>query len=199
VDEEFSPRRSAILSLQMGIVDHFLAGGDLDKAQSELDNMSRVTRGAYGDLRQSLADLRTPVSTNGGVRRTLREYVERFSLQNGIPCQFEGHRGSAIVLPPAAEVQLLRIVQEAQTNVKKHAPDAEVWLSVEANGGQVRVTIRDNGPGFDPESVPKSGRFGLHTMKERVEETGGGLIIESSPGAGTRLEITVPMDGSNAT
>lgn len=184
------------LNVQMGIVDHLLASGDLQRAQSELETMVHVTREAYGDLRQAIVDLRTPPS--GGLRRTLREYLERFSLQTGIRCHFEGHRGSPAMLSPAAEVQLLRIVQEALTNIKKHAPGAEVWLSVETKDGLARVTVRDNGPGFSPEAVAGSGRFGLHTMKERAEEIGGRLSIESRPGAGARLEITVPAEGARA-
>ena len=184
------------LNVQMGIVDHLLAGGDLKRAQSELETMVQVTREAYGDLRQSIVDLRTPPS--GGLRRTLREYLERFSLQTGIRCHFEGHQGSAAMLSPSAEVQLIRIVQEALTNVKKHAPGAEVWLGVEANDRSVRVTVRDDGPGFSPEAVAGSGRFGLHTMKERAEGIGGQLRIDSRPGAGARLEVTVPVEGAKA-
>lgn len=186
------------LNVQMGIIDHLLASGELAKVQAELESMMRVTREAYQDLRQAIVDLRTPYSPSGGLRRTLREHLERFSLQTGIPCHFEGHRGSAALLSPSAEVQLVRIVQEALTNVKKHAPGAEVWLSVEADHRQVRVVIRDNGPGFDPASVNQSGRFGLQTMKERAESTGGHLVIESRPGAGTRLEVIVPVEGVKA-
>lgn len=186
------------LSVQMGIVDHFLANGESARAQAELDAMAKVTREAYEDLRQSIVDLRTPLSLSSGLRRTLREYLERFSVQTGIPCHFEGHRGSAAMLPPSAEVQLIRIVQEAVTNVKKHASEAQVWLSVEANDRWVRVVIRDDGPGFDPASVAQSGRFGLQTMKERAESAGGSFSIESRPGAGTRLEVTVPVEASKA-
>ncbi len=184
------------LNMQMGIIDHLLAGGEMSKAQAELEAMAQVTREAYHDLRQSIMDLRTPLS--GGFRRSLREYLERFSMQTGIPCHFEGHRGSAAALSPSVEVQLTRIVQEALTNVKKHAPGAQVWLSVEANSRQVTVVIRDDGPGFELARVPSSGRFGLQTMKERAEGAGGSLTIRSRPGAGTRLEVTVPQEGVKA-
>ena len=184
------------LNVQMGIVDHLLANSDLQRAQGELETMVRVTREAYGDLRQAIADLGTPPS--GGLRRTLREYLERFTLQSGIRCHFEGHRGSASMLSPSAEVQLVRIVQEALTNVKKHAPGAEVWLSVEARDKWVRVTIRDDGPGFLPAAVTDDGRFGLRTMKERAEGIGGQLKLDSSPGGGTCVEVTIPVGGAKA-
>jgi two-component system nitrate/nitrite sensor histidine kinase NarX len=186
------------LNVQMGIVDHLLASDDLAKAKAELETMTQVTREAYEGLRLAIMDLRTPLSPTGGLRRTLREYLQRFSLQTGIQCHFEGHRGSAATLSPSAEVQLTRIVQEALANVKKHAPAAEVWLSVEANERLVRVVIRDNGPGFDPASVPQSGRFGLQTMRERAEGIGGSVLIESRADAGTRLEVTIPVDEAKA-
>ncbi len=186
------------LNVQMGIVDHRLANEEWVKAQAELAAMSKVTREAYEDLRQSITDLRTPLSPGGSLRRTLREHLERHSAQTGIPCHFEGHKGIATILAPSSEVQLIRIVQESLTNVKKHAPGAQVWLTVKASDRSVSVTIRDDGPGFDPASVPGSGRFGLQTMKERAESTGGTLVIESRPGEGTRLEITVPVEASKA-
>jgi len=186
------------LNVQMGIVEHLLARGEVEKAQSELDTMAKVTREAYEDLRQSIADLRMPVAPAGSLRRTLREYVERFSLQTGIPCHFEGHRGSAASLPAVAEVQLIRIVQEALANVRKHAPNAEVWVAVTSNARAVSVEVRDSGPGFDPAAVPPGGRFGLKTMKERAESVGGKLTIDSRPGAGTRVHVVIPTEEARA-
>jgi len=182
------------LNVQMGIIDRLLAGGELDKVRAELEATTRVTRDTYDELRQSIVDLRAPLPLRGDFRRTLREYVDRFTLQTGVPCQFEGRRGSALALSPSVEVQLIRIVQEALTNVKKHAPGARAWLSLKANHNRVSVTIQDDGPGFDPAGVGDSGRFGLKTMKERAESAGGSLDIKSRPGGGTRLEVMIPVE-----
>jgi signal transduction histidine kinase len=183
------------LNVQMGIVDRLLATEEIARAQAEVDEMALVTREAYQDLRQAIVDLRTPFSSTGGLRRTLREYAERFSRQTGITCHFEGHRGPPAILSPTAEVQLIRIVQEALANVKKHAPGSEVWLSVEVRNREALVIIRDNGPGFDLESTMISGRqFGLQTMKERAESVGGTLRIDSRPDAGTTVEVVVPLE-----
>jgi len=187
------------LNVQLGIVDQLLAKGDLHSVRGELDTMSEVTRIAYEDLRQSITDLRTPLAISGGIRRTIREYLEKFSLQTGIPCHFEGHTGSAAVLPPESEVQLLRIVQEALNNVRKHAPDAEIWLRVEADSRRVKTVIRDNGPGFDPDGIGHEGRFGLQTMKERAEASGGALSITSRPGNGTTIEVVMPVEEARVT
>jgi signal transduction histidine kinase len=183
------------LNIQMGITDRLLADGEPEKAAAELAAMGRVTRDAYEDLRQSIVDLRVPVSLRGDLRRTLREYVERFTLQTGVPCHFESRRGSPVALSPSAEVQIIRIVQEALTNVKKHAPGAKVWLSLKTNHRQVHATIEDDGPGFDLASIGHNGRFGLRTMKERAESVGGTFAVDSRPGGGTRLQVSVPMEG----
>jgi signal transduction histidine kinase len=181
------------MNIQLGIVDQHLSGGHSEKAQAELDEMAQVTREAYQELRQAIADLRTPLSSTGGLRRSLRECAEKFTRQTAIACHFEGHRGLPAVISPTAEVQLVRIVQEALANVRKHAPGSEVWLNVEASEREARVAIRDNGPGFDVNSAASQGRqFGLVTMKERAEGIGGKLFINSRPGLGTTVEVIVP-------
>lgn len=185
------------LNVQMGIVDQFLARGDVESVRAELEPMARATQEAYEDLRHSIMDLRTPLAMSGGIRRTLREYLERFSLQTGIPCHFEGHTGSPAVLPLEAEVQLLRIVQEALNNVRKHACAAEVWLNVEADSRRIRTVIRDSGPGFDPDTIIGESRYGLRTMTERAEATGGTIAINSRPGSGTTIEVSIPVETAN--
>jgi two-component system nitrate/nitrite sensor histidine kinase NarX len=139
-----------------------------------------------------------PLSSTGGLRRSLREYAEKFSRQAGIPCHFEGYHGPPAVLSPHAEVQLIRIVQEALTNVKKHASGSQAWLSVDTTEREVRVAIRDDGPGFDLQSTVVRGRqFGLQTMKERAEDVGGIFRIDSRPGAGTTVEVVIPLAKGN--
>ncbi len=183
------------LNVQMGVVDHLLAAEEYTKVQAEMDEMARATREAYQDLRRALVDLRTAPSSTGGLRRTLREYTEKFSDQTGIPCHFEGHRGMPAILSANAEVQLIRIVQEALNNVKKHAPGSEVWLSVEVKNEEAWVSIRDNGPGFDLETtIMGDAQFGLRTMKERAECVRGRIQISSRPGAGTTVDVTVPLE-----
>ena len=183
------------LNVQVAIVDRLLTDDEPAKARAELDEMAQVTREAYQDLRQAITDLRTPLSTAHGLRRTLREYTEAFSRHTGIPCLFEGHRGPAAAVSPSVEVQLMRIVQEALTNVKKHAPESSVWMEVEIRDDNAVVTVSDNGPGFELQSaLAVSQQFGLRTMRERAESVGGGFHIESKPGAGTTVRVTVPVE-----
>lgn len=181
------------LNVQMGIVDHLLRRGDTPRALTEVEQMSAVTREAYGDLRQAIVDLRTSLPSTTGLRRALREYAEDFSRRTGIPCHFEGHKGVAAAVSPSVEVQVIRIVQEALTNVKKHAPGSNVWLAVEASPAEVQVCVRDNGPGFVLETAQADqSRFGLRSMAERASSVGGKVTIRSTPGIGTSVDIVMP-------
>ena len=83
-------------------------------------------------------------------------------------------------------------MQEALTNIAKHAGAAHVWISVVRHDGSVEVSIRDDGSGFDPESA--DGGFGLTGMSERVSLAGGELEIFSAPGSGTSVRAVLPVD-----
>ncbi len=92
--------------------------------------------------------------------------------------------------------QVLYIVQEALTNVRKHAEASKVLIQLTQEEEQMRVNIQDNGRGFDPEKARDSGQsYGLHIMRERAESVGGLLEIDTRLGGGTRIEIRVPSLG----
>jgi signal transduction histidine kinase len=92
------------------------------------------------------------------------------------------------------EIQLLRILQEALANVRKHAEATSVRITLRAEDQTIRATIADNGRGFDPETIGRSEfpRFGLATMRERAEAVGGALEIDAAPGQGTEVRVQVP-------
>lgn len=96
---------------------------------------------------------------------------------------------------PNVEAQLMRIVQEALTNVRKHARAQCVWITFEIGNGQAQVAIEDNGRGFDPALIsPVDERhFGLRIMRERAEEVGGSIQVRSKPDQGTRVAVKVPL------
>ncbi len=99
-------------------------------------------------------------------------------------------------LPLTAEIQLLRIVQEALANVRKHARASRATVHLSPADGMVELVIEDNGQGFDPARLAREGwpRFGLQTMRERAEAIGGVFTVESTPGAGTRVTVVIPQD-----
>jgi signal transduction histidine kinase len=103
---------------------------------------------------------------------------------------------ATIRLTPNAEVQLLRIIQEALTNVRKHAGATSAEVRLLVDNGWLEARITDNGAGFAPDSLaPRAApRFGLSTMHERAESIGGSLEIVANPGGGSQVVARVPLD-----
>ena len=104
---------------------------------------------------------------------------------------------SRLALPLETEVQLLRIVQEALTNVRKHAHATAAQVVVHNGGPTLEVTIRDNGVGFHPDHDGRGGgrpHFGLATMRERAEAIGAAFEIEACPGKGTCVAVRLQLD-----
>ena len=96
---------------------------------------------------------------------------------------------------PVAEIQLLRIIQEALTNIRKHSQASRAWVRFEADAEGAVITVEDDGRGFDPSRMGQDGQehFGLQTMRERAESVGGDLQISTQPGQGTRLTVQLPL------
>ena len=130
----------------------------------------------------------------------MRRAVAHFEEQTGQSVSLEipdGLEGACApeALPPAASVQLLRILQEALANVRKHAGSpSQVAVRLEAAGGELRMTVTDDGAGFDVALAgADSKHYGLRVMGQRAERIGGRLSVHSSPGQGTRVEVCVLM------
>jgi signal transduction histidine kinase len=171
-----------------------LAGGNIHAARVAFDHIERASSAAYADVREAIVGLRDAMDRD--FPTALRETAERFSDATAMVAEVSGDFDSAR-LTPTATLQLLRVVQESLTNVRKHADATRVSiaLSVGAEAAQVLLTIRDDGIGFDPDNVPRVGRqhFGLLVMRERLESLGGTLAVESAPGHGTTIRATLPV------
>jgi len=121
------------------------------------------------------------------IRRTVDDFQDRFGLRAELECADDLPR-----LRPRVEAELLRIAQEALSNVNRHADATLVRLQVRVSEDQVTLTIRDNGKGFDPTAVG-DGSFGLVSMRERATLVGGRITIESLPSDGTCVTVAVPV------
>ncbi len=167
----------------------YLKRGQATDATVQLRELAASAREAYTDVREGIVGLRTLPTGERGLIDSLREYVERWREQTGIDTRLtiEGD----IHLQPTVELQLVRIVQEALTNVRKHASATTVSVELEARDGHVILTISDNGTGFDPAAMSRTDfpRFGLATMRERAESVGGTLTIESERAKGTQIRF----------
>lgn len=187
----------AAAHLQASTAQRLLAQGANAQAVECLDQLAEMTLDAEADVREYLLGAKTVFSANRPFFAALREYLTRFSQRYGLQVELtESQELEEHALAPAAEVQLMRVIQEALSNIRKHARAHCAQVSFAVVGAQVRVLIADDGEGFDPAAVDsRLGGFGLQSMRERVEGVGGRLVITSSPGQGTRVAVLVPRTG----
>jgi signal transduction histidine kinase len=185
------------LHLRLAEAQRRLVFGRTAPAEAELAELKGVAREAYEEVRQAIFGLRTMVSRGLGLIPTLTEYLHDWSRQTGIAVDLKISEDEVLRLSPGVEVQLIRIIQEALANVRKHAAAGQVHVSLEPDDMCARMTVQDNGSGFDPAKlVPESrGSFGLETMRERAEGVGGTFAVTSTPGRGTRVEVRLPANG----
>lgn len=138
--------------------------------------------------RRIIEDLRPSALSNLGLVATLEILTREFAEHSGVEvhCALE-----PVELEATAELMVYRLVQEAITNITKYARASQVWVSLATCDGQVSVSVRDDGVGFDTTVRPGS-VYGLVGMRFRVEAEGGGLTLVSAPGQGTLIEAKLP-------
>lgn len=188
----------AYVNTKAQAVQVLLDRGETDRASVQVGQMAESAREAYADVREGILALRTAASVDQqDLIGTLAAYLERWEEQSGIRTELEtpdldGSPG----LTELAEVHLLRLIQEALTNIRKHAQASHVHILIEREGSFVHVEIRDDGIGFAPDELGprRVPRFGLSTMRERAEASGGTFVIESRPGSGTTINVRLPVD-----
>jgi signal transduction histidine kinase len=181
------------LGLKLMETRQFLTASKLQQAVDNLQQMSEAVQGACADVRESILSLRTSIS-NGGLQSALEEYVDKFGDQAGIKTKILVEPGTELGLSPVAEVQVLRIVQEALTNIRKHAKARNALVRVSGQNGDTLLTIEDDGRGFDLDFVvqQKGAHFGLQTMRERANAIGASFVVKTALGKGTTVEIGIP-------
>ncbi|MFC2021898.1 sensor histidine kinase [Chloroflexota bacterium] len=182
------------LNLKTKLVSDSLASQKTVQALTELGDIRKVVQDTYEDIRESIDQLSAEIRTIP-IIPALANYTREFSSNNGIRVQFDAPR-SFPRLSPVAELQLLRIAQEALTNVRRHAQATEVEVKLENTGEAVEMIVRDNGQGFtlaDLENYPP-GYHGLNIVRERAEGLGGSLDISTAPGEGTAVTVSLPSE-----
>lgn len=173
-----------------------LRTGQSERARQQLDQLAEAARDAYADVRENILNLRVVPQPDHDFVAVLRQYLERWQEQSGVTVAFAVEDDElAHTLSPATELQLLRIIQEALSNVRKHASATHATLQFAREGGQLVVTIEDDGVGFTPNALGHADfpRFGLLGMRERVEAIDGALEIHSARGQGTRVVVRAPL------
>lgn len=154
----------------------------------ELIGLADVCEEGYGDARGAILDLHESSRVDRNLLDSLRAYLDKYSKQCGIATSLKARLEHDLVLPPRSEVQIIRVVQEALTNVRKHSGARAARVCVTAANGTVSFVVEDDGCGFDVTGEQfEPGGFGLHSMRERMEMIGGTLLTDSAAGRGTRV------------
>ncbi len=176
-----------------------LDNGRVDDAIRNLDQMGSAARSAYADVREGILSLRTSLQEDRGLVDTLRDYLNLWEEQSGVHADLEADGIPPNALSDLAEVQLLRIVQEALSNVRKHAKASRVEISLRVRDGQLVTSVVDDGQGIAATTRPTFGvpQFGMSTMRERAEALGGTINIKSEPDQGTTVVVRLPAGMSN--
>ena len=184
---------AASLSLEAVLL--MLKAGDLDEGTEVLAKVRRELSEEADNLRRLMSGLRPPLLEERGLIPALRETVDKFGLDNAVRTEFVGR--TMVAIPQDLETLAYRIVQEALSNSAKHARAKSLTVSVEAVGGQLRIEVGDDGSGFDSSKAREylqMGRVGLASMRERVELANGTFMVHSTPGRGTTVLATLPLD-----
>ena len=184
---------AASLSLEAALL--MIRAGDIDQGVEVLTKIREELAGEADALRRLMSGLRPPVLEERGLLPALRETLVRFGADQDVDTEFSGRVD--VPLPEDLETLAYRIVQEALSNAAKHAKATQVMVMVQATDSQLRVEIEDDGQGFDAglaRDFLRDGRVGLASMRERVELASGSLVVRSSPGRGTSIAATLPLD-----
>jgi len=185
--------------LELEAADTLLARGS-DRARRSVEVARDLARSALQEARRSVWNLRPAPLAATGVIAAIDQEVEGWQERTGIPARFRARSvPPRPALRPAAEVALLRIVQEALTNTARHSSATSVDVTLRASDGEIILTVRDNGVGFDPvDGNPRSDCFGLTGMRERAHHAGGTLAVVAAPGSGTTVTARIPLSESGS-
>jgi signal transduction histidine kinase len=159
-----------------------------------LDRARRQVRHGIAEARRYVWELRSPALENNDLPTALAETARRLTHETAIQAQVEVN-GTFRPLAQTVEDNLLRIGQEAINNAVKHALAQRIFVNLVFDARRVQLIVRDDGRGFDKQTVrnEKAGHFGLVGMRERAEQMGGTLSIQSNNGSGTEVVADVPI------
>jgi signal transduction histidine kinase len=191
----------AYVSTKSQAVDEMLAAGRVPEARRQLAELAAAARSLYVDVRETILNLSTPMPADRGVTAALEEYAALYAESSKLAVRFHAVPEAVVApLSAAAQAEIFSIAREALTNVRKHARAHRVGIEVDVAGSDFTLRIEDDGVGFDAELLATGPErwphFGLAGMRERAESIGGRIAWHSRLGAGTRVELHVPVGGA---
>jgi len=177
----------SFLKIQVSLLRSALEKSDQGQIQQALDEIDMGVRESTNDVRELLVHFRTRTDSDD-IEQALRTTLRKFEHQSGLKARLEMH-GHGVALPSDVQLQVLHVVQEALSNVRKHAQASEVQLDV-FRGPKWVFRVRDNGRGFDTRlRASDETHVGLQIMRERAERIGAHIEVHSQPNQGTEVRI----------
>ena len=181
----------AFLKLNAAQMQTYLARQELDRLEQALRHSYEALTEAYLDTRQVIDQLR--LSPERGMADWLERICSDFEEASGLKVE-RSYQFPLVEVSPEVQSQLMRIFQEALTNVRKHAHARKIEVRVKAWQDDFLLEVQDDGIGFSPEDVPDHSRHGLLGMRERAEMIGADFQIISRPDEGTTVRLRIPLN-----
>jgi signal transduction histidine kinase len=169
-----------------------LALGETETATEHLRDLCDTVQEALREMRLLIFQLRPPALERGGLAAALQMRLDAVEARSGVQVELQVDGSEA--LPRSVQVELYNIAQEALNNVVKYAHAHRVQVRLQFGDALTRLEVCDDGVGFEPATARLRGGFGISGMEERAQGIGGTLLIESTPGEGTRVTVQVPVD-----
>jgi two-component system sensor histidine kinase UhpB len=193
----------SVMLLQLNALRRLHADPSVPSAQlAQIDRLLETARQLDEALDRVESELRPPAIDELGLDAALVHNVQAWSADTGIPVELHDEPLHGLRLSPLVETTVYRVVQEALANVRRHAQATEVRLAIDRGADELRVTIADNGRGFERAAAPADKRYprglGLTGMRERAALVAGELEIVSKPGRGTTVRLLIPLNAPAA-
>lgn len=185
------------INLQAQGIRQELKNSGVDTVTNRLDRLVDATQSAHTELREYIRSIRDPAYSEKDFLTALEKNIAGFEAQTGLTVKFDIPAGlNGETIKPGVRIQMLSIVKEALSNIRKHAEAKHVEITLSFDKEKVCVMVQDDGKGFNMipgQNIVKT-KFGLDIMRERAKEIGGTLKIESAPGKGCRIILNVPIE-----
>jgi len=183
--------------LKMGLAEIARANRRNIGVKSQCERLSGIVDHLVETVRQVCVDLHPSLLEEDGLFSTLEWYLARFAKQTGLPCRFQRIDEQPKIQPDKA-TQVFRIVQEALTNVARHAQAKSITVETVCKKREFTIEVRDDGIGVPEDKISDYRSIGLMNMKERARLIGGRLELSGSPGEGTSVRLAIPLDHCSA-
>jgi signal transduction histidine kinase len=177
-----------------------LEKGHSRQVQAELEELMAALRRDVREVRRTIHALRPLDLETLGFLPALEKFIDEFGNANEIQVRLQRSTDTArrsTGLSPKLQLALFRLIQESLNNIRKHAHATQVGIELDIDDRAARVTIRDNGQGFDPahalQAARERGSVGMISMRERAERAGGSFHLDTAPGQGTTIRVELPI------